>query len=264
MRRDSMKQIFCWFIVLVMCGAVLPSKVLAAENYKLIFLHHSCGENWLNDGLRQTLQERGLGVHDATYGDVIGEDTDVCHWFPKFRDSLGLIFTFDKHSDTYYSDASQNDIVMFKSCFPNSDIVSDGDPETATAEDCEKTIASYQATFNALSEIFAAHPDKLFLIVTAPPLLPSETKPANALRARQFNTWLLTDYLEQYREKFGLANVAVFDFFGVLADQRGFLRKELASGAGDSHPNAIGNDKATQAFLPFLDSAIAQWKAGNS
>lgn len=262
MRNFFIKKILCCFVMIIICcmAAAWRPQAQAAQNYNLIFLHHSCGENWLNDGLRKALQDRGLGVHDATYGDAIGEDTDVCHWYPKFRDQLKLIFTFDKHPDIYYSDARQNDIIMFKSCFPNSDIISEGDPKTATPEDSERTMANYKATYNALKDIFAAHPDKLFIIVTAPPLLAAETSSANARRARQFNTWLATQYPDNYHKESGLANTAVFDFFGVLADQNSFLRRDLASGPGDSHPNKTGNEKATQAFLPFLDSAIAQWK----
>ncbi|MBU2103045.1 MAG: SGNH/GDSL hydrolase family protein [Candidatus Omnitrophota bacterium] len=248
-----------FIVTFVMCVAMTFNCPAAQE--KLLFIHHSCGENWLADGLRDALQGKGIEVHDATYGDAIGEDTDVCHWYPKFKGQLEQIFTFDAHPDTYYQDASQNDIIMFKSCFPNSDITDEGNIETATAEDCEKTMASYKASYNALVDIFAAHPDKLFIIVTAPPLLARETSPAAAGRARQFNAWLTTEYLSNYREKSRLHNVVVFDFFSVLADDKGFLRKDLASNPGDSHPSAGANKKATELFLPFLDSAIAQWKA---
>lgn len=248
------------FIVSVAMCVVMAFNCPAAQE-KLLFMHHSCGENWLIDGLRDALQAKGIEVHDATYGDAIGEDTDVCHWYPKFKGQLEQIFTFNTHPDTHYQDGSQNDIIMFKSCFPNSDIIEEGNPATATPDDCEKSMASYKASYNALVDIFAAHPDKLFIIVTAPPLLARETSPAAAGRARQFNVWLATEYLSNYREKTGLRNVAVFDFFSVLADEKGFLRKDLASNPSDSHPNVSANKKATALFLPFIDSALAQWKA---
>jgi hypothetical protein len=219
---------------------------------KLIFLHHSVGQIWLTEGnLKAALMANGFSVHDATYGDEIGQETDVCHWVPKFQGDMDRIFKFDKHPNIYYTDDSRNDIIMFKSCYPNSNLVGEGegpgDPLSKT-----RNVANYKAVFETLKDTFKKYPDKKFIYVTAPPLVPAETKPENAVRARQFNEWLKLEFVPQYREETGLDNFYVFDFFNVLADQQNYLKKEYRRVETDSHPNAAAGKAATAAFITFL------------
>lgn len=52
------------------------------------------------------------------------------------------------------------------------------------------------------------------------------------------------------------ANVVVFDYFDVLT---GDGRQNVAaypSQAGDSHPSSAGNERATEAFVPFVNRAL--------
>ena len=61
-----------------------------AEPVKLIFIHHSVGENWLTDGngnLGQTLNANNYFVSDTNYGwgpDSIGDATDYPNWLDWF------------------------------------------------------------------------------------------------------------------------------------------------------------------------------------
>ena len=54
---------------------------------KVIFIHHSCGENWLEDtngGLGLALESDNYYVNDTNYGwgpDSIGDATDYHNWF---------------------------------------------------------------------------------------------------------------------------------------------------------------------------------------
>ena len=58
---------------------------------KLIFIHHSTGENWLADdhgGLGVALRDNNYFVSDTNYGwgpDGIGDTTDIGHWWNWFR-----------------------------------------------------------------------------------------------------------------------------------------------------------------------------------
>ncbi len=228
-------------------------------NYKFLFIHHSVGSNWLSQGqLRSNLTNIGIDVHDATYGDDIGENTDVCHWYPKFRDHFNEVRTFDDN-DMYYTDGSFNQIVMFKSCYPNSDIIGYG-TEPGDPESCTRTMANYKATYNALLPIFKNHTDMLFIPVTAPPLNvhSSSYNADHAALAREFNNWLKNEWAPN------VTNVAVFDLFDVLADPTtNGLRDEYAAGT-DSHPTAAGSMAATEAFMPFFTNALDIWVNGSS
>ncbi len=226
---------------------------------KFLFIHHSVGSNWLSQGqLRSNLTNIGVDVHDATYVDDIGQNTDVCHWYPKFRDHFNEVRTFDD-DDQYYTDGSFNNVVMFKSCYPNSDIVGYG-TEPGDPESCTRTMANYKATYNALLPIFKNHTDMLFIPVTAPPLNvhSSMYNSEHAALAREFNNWLKTEWAPN------ITNVAVFDLFDVLADPTtNGLRDEYASGT-DSHPTAAGSMAATVAFMPFFQNALDRWINGTS
>jgi len=231
-------------------------------NKRMVFLHHSVGRGILYEGgLRDSLLEMGVLVKGATYGDEIGEQTDIHHWPGKFQRDMERILGFKAHPDKYYSGTETNDIVMFKSCFPNSDISGDGllpgDPASA-----QRTVANYKAVFEQLKTEIARYPDKLFIYVTAPPLVPESTTPENASNAATFNRWLIEEYLPGYEKETGHSNLAVFDLFSVLADDKGFLREDYRRpGQGNSHPNVEANKVAAAKFMGFFRPVWERWQA---
>ncbi len=125
-----------------------------AQPVKLVFMHHSVGENWLQDfhgGLGTALAANNYFVSDTNYGwgppddaagGVIGDHTDIGHWWSWFVGPhhatylAALLAESGQHSD--YSrpgsdPGGSNRIVMFKSCFPNSRLGgSPADPPTRT------------------------------------------------------------------------------------------------------------------------------------
>ena len=59
---------------------------------------------------------------------------------------------------------------------------------------------------------------KQFVLLTPPPERREATNSANAQRAQKLVSWLLSKDFTQ-----GAANLHVFDFFGLLADEKGFF-----------------------------------------
>lgn len=228
--------------------------------YKMIFLHHSVGQGILiQGGLRDSLLEMGIFVRGATYGDEIGEQTDMCNWLPKFQDNMKQILGFKYHSNNYYSDDESNDIVMFKSCFPNSDITEEGslpgDPFSRI-----RTLANYKATFEGLKEVIQRYPEKLFIYLTAPPLVRESTTPGNAGRAREFNAWLMREFLPRYGQELGVNNFFIFDLFDLLADKDNCLKQEFRQkNKNDSHPNLLANQTAATKLMEFLRPIWSAW-----
>jgi hypothetical protein len=220
---------------------------------QLLFIHHSVGSQWLDKGgLRLELLKHGIGVHDATYGDQIGEQTDMCHWTGKFANDMQKIFKFDYHVDGYYSDSLENDIIMFKSCFPNSQIVGDGE-KPGDPNSTARLVSNYQATMFSLKEAFRKYPGKIFIFLTAPPLVPNQTTPENGSRARNFSNWTKASFYNQYKQETGIDNFLVFDLFDILADSSNCLKKEYRINENDSHPNPAGLKTATGEFIRFLE-----------
>jgi lysophospholipase L1-like esterase len=221
---------------------------------RLVFVHHSVGHNWLSEGgLRDALIARGIAVRSVTYGNPIGQDTDMRHWVPKFHNDLDRILKFDQPPNTPFRGTEENDIVMFKSCYPNSNIIADGEGD-GNPTDTIPTLANYKAVMNQLAPIFAARPNKTFIYVTSPPLVPGATTAENAQRARTFDNWVKTDFLNGYKQYTGQSNLLVFDLFDILADSTAnTLKSQYQISSDDSHPNAAGSRAATKAFLAFLD-----------
>jgi hypothetical protein len=233
----------------------LISSINQTFGRQILFIHHSVGKQWLDEGgLRAELWQQGLGVHDATYGDEIGEYTDMCDWADKFSNQMDKILKFDYHPDSYFDRPVENDIIIFKSCFPNNQIVGEGNPP-GDPNDKSKLTWNYKATMQTLKGIFSRYPKKTFIYVTSPPLVPQATDPDQAKRARDFDNWVKGSFQVEYGQDTGLNNFHVFDLFDILADNNNCLKPEYRINEIDSHPKAEGLQKATERFKEFLFSA---------
>jgi hypothetical protein len=269
-----------------------------AEPVKLIFIHHSTGGNWLADpnsdqpygGLGRALMENNYFVSATNYGwgpEGIGDRTDVPNWpewFTGPNRDMFLAALYDENGQNVgdfgawprlpADPGGENTIVMFKSCFPNSDLYGEpGDPPHAEPSDWEEySVGNAKAIYNDLLTYFETRQDKLFIVVTAPPLMSSETAPERAVNARAFNNWLVNDWLTNYP----YPNVAVFDYYNVLTAEDNHHRwtgseiEHVQAGdnnfaaypSGDSHPSTAGHQKATAEFVPLLNVYYNRWQAG--
>ncbi len=312
----SIKKLFSVIVVLmVIVNCTAMAAPLAdninppAETAKLIFIHHSCGENWLTDwdgGLGLALRDNNYFVSDTNYGwgpHSVGDNTDIGHWWNWFRgpDSqtyLNALYTeYGQHSEyTRLPDPApnrENEIIMFKSCFPNSYLGGNPNAAPTTGDNPlrgqesgsgQHTVANAKGIYNDLLEYFATRQDKLFIAVTAPPQVQAETDATHAANARAFNNWLVNDWLADYPYD----NVAVFDFYNVLTSNGGNIETNDAGaetgnhhrwwngavqhiqavnnnysayGVDDSHPTSAGNQKAVAEFVPLLNLYYHRWKA---
>ena len=281
-----------------------------ASPVRLIFIHHSTGENWLadeNGGLGIALRDNNYFVSDTNYDwgpDAIGSLTDIGHWWLWFHGPDS-----SKYLDAMYAESEQhsaysrmesgpdgeNEIVMFKSCFPNSalqgdpnDVVPQIDSNPLRGQDSGSefhTVANAKGIYIDLLDYFQTRQDKLFIVITAPP----QSDATYSSNARAFNEWLIHDWLRNYPYN----NVFVFDFYNTLTTNGGSpdindLNQETGnhhrwwqeaiqhkidgddddnpnvseypSSSDDDHPSQAGNLKATAEYLPLLNVAYNRWK----
>jgi hypothetical protein len=233
----------------------------------------------------------------------MGSVTDIGHWWLWFRGPKSTEIMNDVYAESgqhaSYSRLSndpggKNLIVMFKSCFPNSQLKGtfndpippiDTNPLRGEGSGSDyHTIANAKGIYIDLFPYFQQHQDTLFVVVTAPPVSDS----TYAINARAFNQWLVNDWLKNYPNN----NVAVFDYYNVLTTNSGSaevndLGKEsgnhhrwwqnsiqhqvdtrggshdttaYAQSEGDDHPSKAGNEKATAEFIPLLNLAYHRWQ----
>jgi len=282
-----------------------PNPNPPASPVRLIFIHHSTGQNWLDDAngaLGIALRDNNYFVSDTNYGwgpDAIGDLTDIGHWWNWFRGPDSATYLADLYAESgQYSSysrlatvpAGENEIIMFKSCFPNSALQgSPVDPVPPIGSNplrgqgsgsSDHTVANAKGIYIDLLEYFRTRQDKLFVVIAAPPL----SDDTYADNARAFNQWLVNDWLAGYPYR----NVAVFDFYNVLTSNGGNVNTNdlgLATGnhhrwwlgaiqhktdagqntlqyySGDDHPSRAGNLKAAAEFLPLLNIFYHDWKS---
>jgi hypothetical protein len=249
-----MNKISLWRIALVLALAAVSLSVIPAaaqeRPIQILFMHHSTGGNLIaQGGVREAFTDLGYAFWDHGYneeglvdpaGDWLGvnwevpdDNTDPDGWYTIFNQPVT-----DPPSNTF-THMLQADVIIFKSCFPNSNI------------DSEEMLGDYQRYYLSIRDVIDQHPDKLFIPFTIPPLVPNETSPENAARARRWSEYLTS-------EEFwgGHPNIAVFDFFSLLADENGFLRSEYRGDEYDSHPNEFANQTVGPVFVAFVDQAI--------
>lgn len=290
-----------------------------AAPVRLIFIHHSVGENWLadsNGGLGIALSDNNYFVSDTNYGwgppdadvgsDTIGDHTDIGHWWNWFRGPnrttyLTALYAESNQNSSYSrlptNPGGENQVVLFKSCFPNSYISGNPtDPPTSgdnplrgqDSSSPDHNVANVKGIYNDILAYFATRPDKLFVLIVSPPLSETSTDAAHAANARAVANWLVNDWLTGYPYH----NVAVFDFYDVLTSNggdpntndlkqvtgnhhrwwQGAIQHKTDGGNGlnpnmseyptsDDHPSQAGNLKATGEFLPLLNIFYNRWQA---
>jgi hypothetical protein len=305
-----------------MLGLGGSGTALAADNpnhpagpVKLVFIHHSSGEYWLNDlpsdnagGLGVALRDNNYFVSDTNYGwgppdydlgGTIGDHTYTGSWWNWFRgphsaEYLAALYGESNQNSSYTrmgtDPGGENKVIMFKSCFPNSGLGgSPSDPVppigsnplrgSDTTDAGTLTVANAKGVYIDLLNYFATRQDKLFVVITAPPL----SDGTYAANARAFNNWLVNNWLSGYAHK----NVFVFDYYNVLTSNGGSpavndlgsaggnhhrwwsnaVQHQVASGgntlaypSADDHPNTHGNQKATAEYVSLLNVAYNRWK----
>ncbi len=216
-----------------------------AAKLTMVWLHHSTGDRLLAGGLRSAIEGADVTFHDINYGEarvngyVIGDHTDPRHFPVLFKNPayLRAVLTWE------LSGGRRHDVVMFKSCYPASNI------------DSKEKLRAYRNHYQALLPVFRAHPRTMFVVMSTPPLVRAHTSAASAARARYWSRWLNTEYARD------LANVQVFDLFDALAIKPGnphanTLAPQFAESASDSHPSRDGGQAVARLWGPWFNRAV--------
>jgi len=228
----------------------------------VIFLHHSTGYYLIAQGsVRERLTQEGFDFWDHNYNQwglfrPDGSQTGYSYIIPGDNtDPDGLARIFAQRVYPFpinaLSGLLQHEVIVFKSCFPASNITSD------------EQLEQYKAWYLEMRDVMDAHPERVFVVMSPPPLNPAATTPEAAARARAFADWLISDeYLD------GHPNVYTFDFFDHLAEDDpsapdyNMLRSDYRDGV-DSHPNQRANEIVGPAFSEAVMDAARSYREGN-
>ncbi len=239
----------------------------------LFFLHHSTGDGLIGQdtvpgGIMRSVitdyntahatsfafwdhcyNDPGLRNPDGTY-----PDPPVSYNIPNDNtDPEGLWYLWTSSETDAVTARSaildNHQVIAFKSCFPASAI---GDAAT---------LEQYKTWYLQMRNFFDTRTDRLFVVMSTPPLHRLATNETEAWNARMFANWLSSaEYLP------GHPNVVCFNLFDYLAKAddgsatANMLRYEYegSHSDSDSHPNTLANETVGPIFAQFLiDAALA-------
>lgn len=246
--------------------AVLDSHAVSSYSRgdftNVIFLHHSTGNNLIEQGsVREGFAQAGYSLWDHGYNSQglrrpDGGFTGYSYNVPDDNtnpDGLANVFAQREYEEPFntLSGLLQHEVIAFKSCFPVNHITSD------------EQLEQYKSYYLDMRDVMDRHSNKIFIVVTPPPLNPAATDAEAAARARAFAEWLSSDeYLSEH------PNVSTFDFFGYLAEDDpmvpdyNMLREAYREGS-DSHPNRAANETIGPLFTDFIIDAVQSYRASH-
>ena len=142
----------------------------------------------------------------------------------------------------------------------NHEIIIMKSPPSASGIATSAVLAQYKTWYLAMRGVFDAHTDKLFVVLSPPPLHTLSTTKAKAANARLFASWLAsTTFLS------GHPNVRCYNLFDALAEsddgttRANMLRYayEKSHTTADSLPNTLGNQNVGASLALFLCQAAS-------
>lgn len=140
------------------------------------------------------------------------------------------------------------DLIVFKHCFPISDIKED--LGTGNIDSPEKRIENYKLQYQALKEKIHQFPETKFVLWTGAALVQNETTPEKAARSREFFNWVKNEWDEEND------NIFIWDFFELETEGGNYLKDEYAVSPNDSHPNTAFSETAAPLFCQKIIDTI--------
>lgn len=228
---------------LVIVGTPWTGSPITNQSVRVIFLHHSTGENIWNGGVSRFFYIYN-NTHNTDYQiSELAYPSDEYDWANYPYDYWNIWINHGdeeeyKGQPTLVTFTRDYDVIVWKHCFPVGNI--EADNGAGNVESSEKTLANYKLQYAALKAKMHEYPDTKFIVWTGAALIQSEADPVQAQRTRDFFEWVKTEWDE------GGDNIYIFDFFEL--ETEGGIYLKPAYSAGDSHPNVAFSARVAPIF----------------
>lgn len=201
---------------------------------KILFLHHSTGRVVWNGGVPALIEQHNLA--NGTRHTI--EESS----FPKREPYGWRNYPYDywniwvnhagaapwQDEPTLEMLAPRYDLIVFKHCFPVSNIEADtGSPDVASSR---RSLENYRLQYAALREKLRSFPGTKFLVWTPAAQVEVETTPDEARRTREFHDWMIGEWDAPGD------NIFVWDFYELETGGGFYLKAEYAAAPDDAHP----------------------------
>lgn len=230
------------------------------EKTNVLFLHHSTGAVLWQGNSSSSLQSFALKISDrlanilapegqlqVLFGNYNRENKKNYiikeQIFPKAEPYGWQNYPFDyyniwvrnggansfKEEPTLEILTQQYKVIIFKHCFPVSNIMQDQD--TVDINSNIKTSGNYKLQYEALKEKLHQFPNTKFILFTGAAQVEAAITPDEALRAKEFFNWVLEEWDVEND------NIFIWDFYSLQTDGGLYFKNEYAVSPEDSHPN---------------------------
>jgi len=240
------------------------------HEYNILFLHHSTGRVIFNAG-----EETNSFIRK-----IFSPPAYVSQWFEDYNNNNGTQYVITEqffpkkepygwknYPYDYYNIwvknageqpylneptleilAKQYDLIIFKHCYPVSDIQDDiGKPDINSAE---RRVENYKLQYLALKEKLLEFPQTKFLIWTGAAQVEANATKEQAQRARSFFDWVKNDWDTSHD------NIFLWDFYELETEGGLFLKQENARSLNDSHPGKSFSQRAAPLFCQRIIDVI--------
>jgi hypothetical protein len=234
---------------------------------KIIFLHHSTGKKiWLgktNKLLNKFIQSNDVQKFFKEYNKKNNTDYSITECiFPKPIPYGWKNYPYDYHNiwvknsgDKPFKEeptleilTKTYDVIVFKHCYPVSNIMADkGTPDPDSEV---KSIENYKIQYNALKNKMHEFPDTKFIIWTPAIYKKSQIAEDEAKRTNMFYKWMINEWDEKGD------NIFVWDFYKYETEGGLYLLDKYSSGRYNSHPNKKFSAQISPLFSKYIIDVI--------
>ena len=253
--------------VILISGLFFSCTPNKREMKKILFLHHSTGWNILlgntNKYLYKLTGKSDMHKFFNSYYKENGENYLITErFFPKESPYGWKNYPFD-YFNIWVKNAGENpymeeptleiltneyDLIIFKHCFPGSNIMNDsGTPEIDSEK---KRIENYKLQYNALKNKMREFPDTKFIVWTLATQVENRITEDEAKRAFEFYKWIIEDWDEKGD------NIYVWDFYKYETEGGLYMLDKYAVGPNDSHPNKEFSSQLLPVFCKYIIKVI--------
>lgn len=230
------------------------------KTMKILFLHHSTGQNVWNGGkvsfyarvVRKVCRTLGIKNVQKSYlqkliarrnrqsGSVIAVENQV---FPKTAPYGWHNYPFDYYNiwvknggalayqeePTLEMLTKDYQVIILKHCFPVSNIQADQDSADINSD--YKSLSNYKLQYQALRDKMHQFPGTKFIVWTGAAQVKSKITEEEANRAREFFNWVIGEW------DVPGDNIFIWDFYNLQTEGGLYFSEKFAISPDDSHPN---------------------------
>jgi len=254
----------CFLIVILFfcsCGSKNESMK------KIVFLHHSTGQTiWRGNVNRYLYKITQKGTLQKLFDRYNKKHTNglaiTQQFFPKSSPYGWHNYPYDYYNiwvknagempymeePTLEMLTKEYDVIIFKHCFPGSNIQVDTDSSKVDSD--YKSIANYKLQYEALKAKMHEFPKAKFILWTGAAQVKSQITEEEAKRAKEFFTWVKNEWDSPGD------NIFIWDFYSLQTKGDLYFADEFAVGLNDSHPNKQFAESAAQLLFNRIVDVI--------